>query len=317
MSNSEGSDERVQWGQIKTLFILSFLILDIYLIIQFIDKQNQMNIGIMEHEEATIEQMLEDENIQIPKLPEGTGSESFITVSHKVFSKEEIKHIEQLKGQKNIIFNNFIVSLFNKPIAISEDDTDEEIEASLKPRVAFSEEYQFWNWNKELNIIIFFQEKLGRPVYFNQNGVILFLLNENQEVVSYVQTVLGESNTREDEKNLITPIKAIETLYEVNELHPGDEVTKVDIGFHTRIPLADGVQVFVPTWKVTVNDYRNYFVNAIEGWNFSSDEIDFLKESIQYSLDRVQAIENDESLKVEILTLLNEKLDLMIRGGNE
>src|SRR5690625_7702747 len=92
----------------------------------------------------------------------------------------------------------------------------------------------------------------------------------------YTQTMLGEEDARQDKSSLIKPIKAIELLYNANELRTGEEITKVDIGFHTRAPRPSGVQVFVPAWTVTVNDERDYFVNAIEGWVFYNYEVDFI-----------------------------------------
>src|SRR5699024_2661317 len=76
----------------------------------------------------------------------------------------------------------------------------------------------------------------------------------------------------------ITPMRAIETLYNANELFAGDEITRVNIGFHTRVPFESDVQVFVPIWKITVNDEKNFFVNAIEGFIFSTDEEVFFDE---------------------------------------
>lgn len=301
----------MQWSQIKTLFIISFLILDIYLLGQFFEKQNQANVEILEQQSSTIEQMLE-EDIKVPELPEEVENEPFIAVSQKTFSEEELERIHNFKGQWTVAEDNYIVSRLKKPIQISKKDSDEDIEMIVRSLIAFPEEYIFWEWNEELNVLIFFQEKMGRPVYFNQNGVILVFLNSDHEIIFYTQTVLGEADAREDEKNLITPIKAIETLYQANELRTGDEVTKVDMGFHTRIPLANGVQVFVPAWKVTVNQNYNHFVNAIEGWNFSSDEMNFLKESIEYDIEKIESFIDEgknEKILEKILPFLKDKLE--------
>ena len=35
----------MQWGQIKTLLILSFLILDVYLFVQFLEKKEQADLS--------------------------------------------------------------------------------------------------------------------------------------------------------------------------------------------------------------------------------------------------------------------------------
>src|SRR5699024_3508968 len=117
------------------------------------------------------------------------------------------------------------------------------------------------------------------------------------------------ASSRRDRQSLIQPIKAIETLYGHNELVSGDKVSAVDIGFHTRVPLANGVQVFVPTWKLTVNEEKNYFVNAIEGFIFSSDEIGFLQESIESIIEKVQDLEGKNVLKENVLSFLSTKLD--------
>lgn len=307
----------MQWGQIKTLFILSFLILDIYLFVQFLDKQDQEDVGVLEHDYSTIEQRLEDEDITIPSLPEEEANEPFISVSQKIFTDDEIRLLNNYPNQEVAFVNNVVISVFKKPVKIPENETDEGIESIVKGSIIFPDEYKFWDWNKEMNVLILFQEKIGRPVYFNQNGVILVFLNDDNEMVFYTQTVLGDAKEREDKKKLITPIKAIETLYNANELSSGDKVTEIDIGFHTRVPLANGVQVFVPAWKVSVNDNKNYFVNAIEGWIFSSNEVNFLTESIKHDIERVQSMTDNEHFKLRVLSLLKDRLDSVNLGGEE
>src|SRR5690625_300673 len=99
----------MQWSQIKTLFIISFLILDIYLLGQFFEKQNQANVEILEQQSSTIEQMLE-EDIKVPELPEEVENEPFIAVSQKTFSEEELERIHNFKGQWTVAEDNYIVS---------------------------------------------------------------------------------------------------------------------------------------------------------------------------------------------------------------
>src|SRR5699024_12369246 len=130
-------------------------------------------------------------------------------------------------------------------------------------------------------------EKAERPIYFNQNGMILVFLNDDNEMIFYTQTMLGEAEPRAEKKTLIKPIKAIETLYKANELKAGDEITKVDIGFNTRVPLENGIQVFVRIWKVSIDDEKVYFVNAIEGFVFSGDDNKILTNMISPSIGSV------------------------------
>ena len=308
----------MQWGQIKTLFILCFLILDIYLLMQFLDKREQADLGILEQQDTSIEEQLEDDEIVVGPLPDEEYEETFISVRPKVFTEEEYDELLALDGQKSImIHKNFILSQFEESIQIPENVTEEELEGLINQTIIFPESYTFWDWNKRTNLLIFFQKEGDRPIYYNQNGLILVYLNDNNEALFYTQTMLGEAESRAEKKRLIKPIKAIETLYNNNELHSGDEITEVNIGFHTRIPLDSGIQVFAPTWKIRVNDEINYFVNAMEGYVFASDETNFLKDVLDMSIDYIQTLDDDVEEKAFIENHMNEKLELLIRGETE
>lgn len=308
----------MQWSQIKTLFILSFLVLNIYLVIQFLEKKDQADYALLNHEDSTIEEKLKHENIVIPKeLSNVEEQEPYISVEQKVFDKKDLEMFDNFPNQQvSLVKNKFIVSIFDKPVEIPDGDLSM-IEGFVKKSFIYPKDYALWDWNKELNVLVFFQQKNERPIYFNQSGIILVFLNDNNEMIFYTQTMLGKKESLQDEKTLITPKKAIEALYNANELHSEDEVTKVDIGFHTRVPLEDGVQVFVPAWKVTVNNERNYFVNAIEAFVFSSDESKFLQEAVEFNIERVEMMDNDEELKEENLKLLEKELEVINRGGVE
>lgn len=307
----------MQWSQIKTLFILCFLVLDVYLLFQFFDKQDRADLGLLEPQVASVEDRLEEENIQIGPLPEDASDEAFLSVQPKTFSDDDIKDLDELKDQETtVIDKRFIVSEFERPVSVSADSSKDKIEKAVKKFVLYPDEYQLWNWNKDMNVLVFLQKKNDRPVYFNQNGMILVFLNDDDEMVAYTQTMLGETEPREEKKTLIKPIKAIETLYKANELRSGDEITKVDIGFHTRVPLENGVQVFVPTWKVQVNNEHDYFVNAIEGFVFSGDEDKFLSNVLTSDIENVRKLKDDAKLKDKILKQLESRLEA-INGGEE
>lgn len=300
----------MQWSQIKTIFIVCFLVLNVYLLIQFLNKQEQDDLSVLERQESTIEDELEADNITYVDLPEEESKESFMSVGQRIFSEEELSHINSDDNQEVILVNDsFIVSQFDQYPKIPSDGSKKGIEETVRGLINFPEDYVFWDWNKEMNVLIFFQLENDRPIYFNRNGLILAFLNDQNEIVFYTQAMLDEGEPRQEKKKLIKPIQAIETLYSSNELHMGDEITKMDIGFHTRVPSTHGVQVFVPTWKVTVNKNRNYFVNAIEGFVFMSEEIDFLEETITVYLERFKESKNIDKINKNIINILAKKIE--------
>lgn len=300
----------MQWSQIKTLLILSFLILNVYLLIQFLEKREQEDIGVLEHQQSSIEEQLQSESIVINQLPTDQYEETYISVKPKLFTEADLDLLSKLSlKQKSVIVNkNSIISQLKDRVTVSEDDSKKTFEKLLENMTLYSDDYTFWNWNKELNIVVFFQKDGERPIYYNQNGLLLLFLNDDNDILFYVQTYLGEAEQHAEKRELITPLKAIEILYNQNELHFGDEISSINIGFHTRVPLESGVQVFVPIWKVNVNQNKDYFVNAIEGVVFSNDEDEFLIEAILNNIDRTEMIQDDEIMKALILNTLGNKL---------
>ncbi|WP_404450707.1 two-component system regulatory protein YycI [Virgibacillus necropolis] len=314
----------MQWSQIKTLFILCFLLLDIYLLTQYISKQQETDVeSLTEEQESTIQENLKADNIKFneEELPDKDLEDSYISVQQQQFSEDALKPLKSLESQETVVIDQeFIISRQKDPLPIPEDASDEEIEALVKSKVPLisSDSYVFWDWNKELNVILFFQEKNKRPIYFNQNGIVLLFLNDKNEINFYTQTLLGEVKEQDDSKVLLMKaLQSIKVLNQNNELNPGDEISNAEIGYHTRLPLPDGPQVFAPTWKVTVNDERNYFVNAIEGYIFSSDDVEFLNKAIQEIIAKVGTIEGNKDLKQYFVNLLSKRLEVINRSELE
>lgn len=301
----------MQWSQIKTLLILSFFILNIYLLIQFLEKREQADIGVLEIQQSTIEDQLQSESIEINELPTEKYEETYISVKPRLFSESDLESLNKVvPKQKSVVANkNLVISQFKDPIPIKKNSNKQSFEKLLEDMALYSSDYTFWNWNEELNIVVFFQKDDERPIYYNQNGLLLLFLNDDNETLFYMQTYLGEAEQHAEKRELISPLKAIEILYNQNELKFGDEVTSVNIGFHTRVPLESGVQVFAPIWKVNVNSSKDYFVNAIEGVVFSSNEEEFLREAIKNNINRVDMIEDNEVIKATVINVLKNKLE--------
>src|SRR5699024_1020580 len=180
----------MQWSQIKTLFILCFLVLNIYLLYLVIDKQKEADIGIIEREDTTIEEQLESEDITYGDLPEVKDEEPFLSVEQKNFDREDASSLDKFSNQDAaIIDKNIIISVFDNPIQLPSNATDQTILSLLKDDILYPEEYDFWGWNKEYNVLVFFQKKNERPIYFNRGGMVLFFLNKENEVSGYIQTM--------------------------------------------------------------------------------------------------------------------------------
>ncbi|MFD1362673.1 two-component system regulatory protein YycI [Lentibacillus salinarum] len=303
----------MQWKQIKTLFILCFLVLNIYLLVLLINKQDESEYALPDTAESSFEQQLESENISISAdLPEGDFDVPYVSLSQKSFTDDELAFFEDLDNQQAEVVNqHLILSRFEEPVAIPEDADNRLINELVESRVLSPEHYTFGGWNKDMNVLIFFQQQNELPIYYNYSGILLVYLNDDNEMLFYTETMLDDDVSPSEEQSLIEPIKAIQALFDSNRLQSGDEITDVNMGFHTRIPLESGEQVFSPTWTITVNDEANFYVNAIENLIISSDELTFLTGAVTNTIEKIQEHDDDSELKAYMSAHLKDKLSMI------
>lgn len=278
----------------------------------------QADIGILEEHSSSIEEQLRAEFITYNDLPEQVADQTYISVQQHIFKEEELQQFDSFQKQDTYLLNQHsLLAILHEPmeLELEKDNLQESFKDLLEKIIFYPEEYSYWNWDEEMNVIICFQHKEELPVYYNSNGIVLMFLNHDQEVTHYVQTKLGDSEPLAEKRSLMEPIRAIETLYDANELKTGDHISKVNIGFHTRVPFDTGVQVFAPIWKVTVNEEVDYFVNAIEGFIFSSNEQDFLEEVISSFIKKIEAVQEETAPLDMIVNDLETRLQLIQTSG--
>ncbi|WP_208587215.1 two-component system regulatory protein YycI [Gracilibacillus suaedae] len=264
----------MQWGQIKTLFILCFLILDIFLLHHFITYSTT-------NYEPTDNVPMEDNvrnNVNgLSNVPEESPSEeAMLSAERKEFTETEESEIANLPNQGSIIIDHhLIISEFDQPLAINvEEDTE-----ALAENIWNFDQYQYFGKNEAANTYIFFQV-IDRPIYFNSSGTLLIQVNEEGEVTHYVQTILEKTDDQTEPEEINSPMNALTGLYLSDGfIHSGDEITaEVQLGYHNLLPLANGAQLLAPTWQFEVNEESHYYVNAIEGHSTSSDSETFIRE---------------------------------------
>ncbi|MGP4039002.1 two-component system regulatory protein YycI [Gracilibacillus sp. D59] len=266
----------MQWDQIKTLFILCFLVLDIFLLHHFI---NNSNSGYEYTEEVPIEENVRNNVNGLDNLPEEYPTEeAVLNAERREFSESEVTEIGELPNQKSIIVDNhLIISKFDLPLAINVEENTE----ALGEHIWNFDQYQYFGKDEKSNTFIFFQ-KLDRPIYFNLSGVLLVQVNEKDEVTRYVQTILEKADEQpeSDPEEINSPFNALTGLYlQDGFIGSDDEITdEVTLGYHNLLPLPNGVQVLAPTWEFEVNDEKYYYVNAIESHLTSRNTNEFIRD---------------------------------------
>lgn len=230
-----------------------------FLAFQFVEKRDSNQLGLLA--EATVEDQLKENDISYVDMPNEPIDETYISGASRTFTEEDIA---KLKGQDpQISEKNKIISRFERPIPIVEN-SPQWLQSFIKENVIEGSSYVFWGVEEEMNMV-FFQQYKGKTIYYNKNAVLVIRLNEKNEMVYYEQTLLEDIEVMEvdeEQTGTFTALKAIENMFERNELNQGSKVTKVDLGYYT---LVKDSQVFVPTWHFIIDNEENYFVNAFEG----------------------------------------------------
>jgi regulatory protein YycI of two-component signal transduction system YycFG len=256
----------LDWSKIKSIFIVTFLILNIYLTYEIL-KTLQMNEYEVQTETTFEKRLIADEIKFKGELPTNYTEDSYLKAKPKVFTSEDIK---------NKIFDNQTIkiqssgielsSTLDEPIEIKEKFDPAELTDFIRNHVLYGDQYRFWEKSKDGNTITYYQKFEDKTLFQNSKGKLTFLLNEeNDEIVQYNQTFLEGIEVLSEPEKIIQPIKAIETLYNSDALPPKSEITKVSLGYYTLIPLDDTTQVLNPAWRFVINDKENLYVSAFEG----------------------------------------------------
>lgn len=272
----------MDWSKTKTIFIIVFSILNVFLYALYVDRYNEEQ-EIATLGESTIEDRLESENITVKGLPAENPKTSYISGQIKQFKPTDFK---KMGNQHFDIINGSVRTLkFEKPIALKGIEDATSFTEFMAEYVYEGETYKLWRIDEEKREAIFFQKINNRIIYFNKNAKVTLHWNKDLAVIGYEQTMLESLKEFGEKSTLFTAIKAIEVLYEKGLLRQDSKITKPQLGYSTFAPLIE-TQVLSPTWHIHVvfveGDEADYFVNAVDG-----QVID------------IQAKENDKELESE------------------
>lgn len=255
----------MDWSRSKSIFIIVFLILNLFLYSLYLNRHTEAKkVEVLG--EQTIEARLSEDNITYSSLPVNIESAPYLSGEARDFEKVEI----QLSNYESILVENgnkMIITL-EEPVKIENIDDDASLIEFLNTHVLNGSSYILWEKNEENQSATFFQHVNNRTIYYNIYGVVTVYWNEQGEITMYEQTMLEQIEKLEEEEKLLSPIQIIQALYAKGLLKPDSHIAQMKLGYSTLVQLTQ-TQVFVPTWEVRViaadGSEEEYFVNAVEG----------------------------------------------------
>ena len=255
----------MDWNKTKSIFIVVFLILNVFLYSQYLSSYNEaQKVEILS--EKKIDAMLNDDNIRYGNLPENIETAPYISTKVRAFTVEDVPNSSTQEGR--VVDNKEMHVSFIKPVALGGSITRENLTEFARTYIKGGEKYTLWEIDEEKRTALLFQKVNNQTFYYNVNGHIRIYWNEKNEITNYEQTMLEKIEALEQQEPVLPPIKMIELLYTRNLLKPDSQVTSMKLGYSTYVQITE-TQVFTPTWEIRVKPDEGkeevFFINAVAG----------------------------------------------------
>ncbi|MCK0469814.1 two-component system regulatory protein YycI [Halalkalibacter sp. APA_J-10(15)] len=248
----------MDWNRTKTIFIVTFLLLNVYLTWQLVETNNANQMSLIK--EVTIQEMLIENNVTIDvELPEVEILSPLIVGKHVPFEEGELVTNGQLIEMEE---DHAIQSILEEPFFLSEEQFFEDLIQFLSSYVYKGMDYRFGGYELETQSLYLYQAYEDYTAYTFDDEPLRLYLNDDREVVSYEQRYFEFEEQQDNEPEMLSSLKAIEKLWSDQLIGMNDTITDVQFGYYSFFSPAGDVQVFAPMWRVTVEE-EIYLVHAI------------------------------------------------------
>ncbi|SDN97004.1 two-component system regulatory protein YycI [Alkalicoccus daliensis] len=253
----------MDWSRTKTIFIVTFMLLNIFLGYQLSEKQSQLNEVTLPELESRIEE--QEINILIEDLEEEFMGAP-ITAYQRTF--QEVLIEQTLESQTpQFLDETTIYSVLDSPYRLPNVNLQASVDAFLQQYVFRGEEYEVALYDEEAGIVGIYQTFDGKKIdeYEREDFHITLELNEEGDIMAYTQRYMNITEQGE-EQELLTPIAVIEKLLNDTRvgIGAGSEVTSAELGYYNLMEVEANFQIFAPVWRVIIDEEEHY-VNAMTG----------------------------------------------------
>lgn len=259
----------MDFKKIEIIFIVTFLVLNGYLLYRVLDNYENGFTGNAATQINLVQEM-KDENIELPEFEDEEHDVPYVQAAANNLLEE---NAEQLTKQTGVIEDNgsLYASILSDPIQLSEGEelTTKDIatlsEFVLSDAILFGDEYQFIRYVPSTRQIIYGQVANNIPIVDGTSNII-FHLNGKKEIISYEQTYAGPVTVQGQSRKLITDQDAVEILYQNSEVPSGAKVCKPLLIYNRTLSLED-LSMYVPVWLVEVVTSTDTIIKKVDAVN--------------------------------------------------
>ncbi len=255
----------MDWNKTKTIFIIVFSILNIFLYYLYLNRVMETE-SVQVLGKTSIEESLGLDNITFTNLPLVTKDSSYVSAKIVTFTNDQTKKLENQTVE--VVNGTHLQSKMDTPVSVRSAKGDSVFTDFLLKYVLNGMEYVLWEVNEEERQALFFQKVDNYPIYFSPDAMLVIHWDEEDRVTHYEQRMFGEIVNFNHKKDLLSPIEALGSLSSRGHLNQDSNVKSMKLGYSTLVQLTE-TQVFAPTWHVRVEledgTLEDYFIHAVEG----------------------------------------------------
>jgi regulatory protein YycI of two-component signal transduction system YycFG len=248
----------MDWSRAKTILILSFLLLDMFLAYQIINVKNRIQETAPQGEltPSSLDDLLKTRHIRMDaEVPKETPDMHYINVRFTPIAD----YTEQLIGQRlEQQKGNEIIALFQQPVPLSSTSNSADIMKDMGNSIAFSQDYRYDKERSTADMKRFLQVSRTFPLFSAPLDIVV----DHGRAIGYRQIHVQVINQGVGRK-MITALTAVRSLIDNGYIRYGEEISGISLGYYGHIYDAD-VQVLAPVWRV-VHTHDTHYVNGITG----------------------------------------------------
>lgn len=250
----------MDWSRTKSIFIMTFLLLNLFLAYQLKEKNSANEISLIT--EAPTQEILSQMNVVIEDELIDEHEEGSHIVGKKL-PLEEFKSNNTNNQDITELSHTTILSVLKRPFPLNMDQLQDNLKQFMSMYVAKSNHYAFGRYDKEKRAIYMMQVHDGKLMYSSDDAPLVLHIDNEMRIVSYEQS-LFEVDEAGDAQEFLPALKAIEVLLNEKVIAVNDTISSIDLSYYSFFRPRGNVQVFAPMWQIRINE-SDYLVNAIDG----------------------------------------------------
>lgn len=250
----------MDWSRTKSIFIITFLLLNLFLAFQLKEKNSANQISLIT--EAPMQEVLSQMNVVIEEELVDEQQEGSHIVAKKMPIEDFMLNLSNNQEIMELDETTF-KSVLKRPFPLNENQFQDNLKQFLTMYVSKSNHYTFGRYDEGKRAIYMMQVHDDKAMNSPDDAPLILSLDHEKRIVSYEQS-LFEVDEAGEAQEFLSALKAIEVLLNEKVIAVNDTISSIDLSYYSFFRPQGDVQVFAPMWQIRINE-TDYLVNAIDG----------------------------------------------------